>query len=247
MSRTIAQYEKGTGMESSRVKIPGLIPNSQNTHYYRNLGETVRIKAGTLIIHSGDVPQYCYFIRRGRVFAGMIDKTYGERILFSLEKDTIFLAQYLLTGSCSSMFFEANTDVVAQKITYPELVQGMKSRFSVTLDIIYGMNRFNETILMRISDDLNEAASVKICNLFIDMADLHGEQTDIGILVNVKIKQEVVGKLTGLHRVTVVRELNKLKEKKLLISQDGRYLIPDREKLIQYRDNKGVPEKESRL
>lgn len=229
-------------MENSRVKIPGFIQDSPNTRYYQKLGETVKIKAGTLITYPGDVPRYCYFIRSGRVFAGMIDRTCGERILFSLEKNTIFLEQYLLTGRCSSMFFEANTDVVAQKITYPELVQGMKSRFFVTLDIIHAMNGFNETILRRVASDLHETASVKICNLLIDMAELYGEETGTGTLLNVKVKQEVVGRLTGLHRVTVVRELNKLKEQNLLVLQDGKYLIPDGEKLIQYRDNKSLPE-----
>ena len=104
------------------------------------------------------------------------------------------------------------------------------------------MNGFNETILRRVASDLHETASVKICNLLIDMAELYGEETGTGTLLNVKVKQEVVGRLTGLHRVTVVRELNKLKEQNLLVLQDGKYLIPDGEKLIQYRDNKSLPE-----
>lgn len=225
-------------MENSRVKIPGSVQNSQNANYYRRSGETVKIKAGTVIAYPGELPRYCYFIRSGRVFAGIIDRNGDERILFSLEKDTIFLEQYLLTGSCCSMFFEADTDVVAQRITYPELVQGMKSRFSITLDMIHAMNGFTETVLRRVASDLNETAAVKICELLIDMAELFGEQTDDGIQLNVKIKQEVLGKLTGLHRITVVRELNRLKEDGLLCTQDGRYLIPDLHKLIQYRDRK---------
>ncbi len=92
--------------------------------------------------------------------------------------------------------------------------------------------------------DLNEAASVKICELLIDMMELFGRQTDQGILLEVKVKQEVMGKLTGLHRVTVARELNKLKSEGLLVSGDGRYLIPDREGLLRYRDRKsGAEEK----
>ena len=231
-------------MEGSRVKIPGFIQDSQDARYYRRLGETVKIKAGTLIAYPGDLPRYCYFIRSGRVFAGIIDRTRMERILFLLEKDTIFLEQYLLTGSCSELFFEADTDVVAQRITYPEFVQGMKSRFSMTLDIIHAMSGFNGALLKRVATDLNEAASVKICELLIDMMELFGRQTDQGILLEVKVKQEVMGKLTGLHRVTVARELNKLKSEGLLVSGDGRYLIPDREGLLRYRDRKsGAEEK----
>ena len=93
-------------MEGSRVKIPGFIQDSQDARYYRRLGETVKIKAGTLIAYPGDLPRYCYFIRSGRVFAGIIDRTRMERILFSLEKDTIFLEQYLLTGTAANCFLK---------------------------------------------------------------------------------------------------------------------------------------------
>ena len=59
------------------------------------------------------------------------------------------------------------------------------------------------------------------------MADLFGEPVDGRILLNMKIRQEVIGKMTGLHRVTVVRELNKLKDCRLLFMEDGNYWIPN--------------------
>ncbi|MGN0373026.1 MAG: Crp/Fnr family transcriptional regulator [Enterocloster sp.] len=224
----------------SRVRIPGFIQEGQNAYYYRKLGETVRIKAGTLITYPGDVPKYCYFIRKGRVFAGIVDHAGTERILFSFEQNSIFLEQYLLTGGCSNLFFAANTDVVAQKITYPELVQAMKSHFTVTLDIIHAMNGFSETVLRRVAGDLNETAAVRICNLLIEMAELFGEEENGKTELEIKIRQDIIGRLTGLHRVTVTREINKLKEQKLLTIEEGRYCITDMESFVQYRNKNSL-------
>ena len=77
------------------------------------------------------------------------------------------------------------------------------------------------------------------------MADLFGEPVDGRILLNMKIRQEVIGKMTGLHRVTVVRELNKLKECRLLSMEDGNYWIPNMEKLLQFRDRNRFQIKEA--
>ena len=94
-------------------------------------------------------------MRSGRVFSGVLDHAEEERIMFSYEKDSLLLAQYLLTCDRSSMFFIANTDVVAQRITYPELIQSMKNNFSVTLDIIQAIKGFGETALKRAVSDMN--------------------------------------------------------------------------------------------
>ena len=147
---------KGVGMErSSRVKIPVFTQGKQNVSYYRKMGETVRIKKGTIICYPGQMAKYCYYVRSGRVFSGVLDHAEEERIMFSYEKDSLLLAQYLLTCDRSSMFFIANTDVVAQRITYPELIQSMKNNFSVTLDIIQAIKGFGETALKRAVSDMN--------------------------------------------------------------------------------------------
>lgn len=222
--------------KDSRIQIPCFMQGKQNSYYYRKMGETVQIKAGKLILCPGEIPRYCYFIRKGRVFAGIMEKKERERILFSFEEDRLFLEQYLLTGKRSPLFYTANTDVTAQKISYLELVQAMKTNFSVTLDIIQAITGVGEIALNRVVSDMDENASVKICNLLMDMAAIYGEETQEGIHLEVKVKQDVIGDLTGLHRVTVAREMKRMKEMGLLVWKDGHYRIPDMEKLRQYRE-----------
>lgn len=221
-----------------RVRIPCFLKGKHRVHYYEKLGETVKIKAGILIAYPGKLSQYCYYIRRGRVFAGVTDNAMGERFLFSFEEGCMFLEQYLLTGTRSTMFFVADTDITAQQISYPELIQAMKSRFFVTLDIIQAITGFGETALARAVWNLEENAAVRVCNLLIDMSELFGEKTDKGILLTVRIKQDILGKLTGLHRITVIREIKKLKALGLLTVYEGSYCILDMEKLREYRDEK---------
>ena len=142
------------------------------------------------------------------------------------------------------MFYVTDTDVVVQKITYPELIQSMKNNFTVTLDVIQAMASFGETALNRVIDNVDQMAAIRICNLFFDMAELFGEPAKEGICLNVKIRQEIIGKLTGLHRVTVVKELNKLKNHGLLTMEDGCYCITDMDRLTRYRDDVGLKNEE---
>lgn len=222
--------------DESRIQLPGRLQMKQSSYYFRKMGETVRIKAGTEIEKQGEIPSHCYFIRNGLVAAGINLKDGDERILFVFEKDCLILGQYLLTSNKNQLCYTANTEVLAQKISYQELVQGMKSCFNVTMDVMNAAVGFSELSLYRMIGDWEENAAVKICNQLIDMAQLFGNENDNAVMLNVQISQTMLGKMTGVHRVTVNREMKKLKEKGLVFIEDGYYYISDIKQLIQYRN-----------
>lgn len=224
-------------MNVCHQKIPGFTQRNQSSYYFRQLGETVRIKAGTMIVNSQEIPEVCYYIRSGQVLAGTLSQEGNETILFSFEKESIMLSQYVLSGTKSPLFYRAKTEVIAQKISYLELIRGIKSSFHITMDIINSITEFSDLSLYRMLSSQDEKASVKICNQLINLTHLYGEEEDGGYTLAVRISQAMLGNMTGSHRVTVNREMKKLKELKILDIKEGYYYIPNLNRLIEYRDS----------
>lgn len=181
-------------MNSCHQKMSVFTQKNQSSYYFCQLGETVRIKQGSVIACPQEIPGYCYYIRSGQVLAETISVNGEERVIFSFEKESIILAQYVLSGTKNPLSYRVKTEVLAQKISYLELVRGIKNSFHIT-------NDNGETVL------------------------------------TMHVSQEMLGNMTGSHRVTVNRELKKLKEKNLIYSKERFYCIPDLNGLIAYRDS----------
>lgn len=224
-------------MNSCHQKMSVFTQKNQSSYYFCQLGETVRIKQGSVIACPQEIPGYCYYIRSGQVLAETISVNGEERVIFSFEKESIILAQYVLAGTKNPLSYRAKTEVLAQKISYLELVRGIKNSFHITIDIINAIADFSDVSLYQMLSAQDGKASVKICNQLINLAHLYGINYNGETVLTMHVSQEMLGNMTGSHRVTVNRELKKLKEKNLIYAKERFYCIPNLNELIAYRDS----------
>lgn len=56
------------------------------------------------------------------------------------------------------------------------------------------------------------------------------------MVIDLKMSQELLAQLAGLHRITVVREMKKMQERNLVAKQMRWYVIPNVMKLTEYRN-----------
>ena len=119
-----------------RIKVPSFISSRQNAWFFQRLGEPVEFRADQLIAMPGMYPQYSYFLKTGRVIAGIVSSANRQRLMLSFEDGSLLLEQYQLTGKPCDLYYRAVSDCTAQMISYHDLMQAMKADFSVTLDVL---------------------------------------------------------------------------------------------------------------
>ena len=219
-----------------RIQVPRFIKGEQNAFYFQKMGETVQFRPEQMLAVPGCYPRYCYFLRSGRVIAGTVSPSGSKRILLSFEKNTLLLEQYLLTGKPCELYYKAVEKTTAQMISYHDLTQAMKADFSVTLDVLNAISDLGALAHERQRAERETDARQKVCNQFLDFALAFGVEENGKIMIEEKLTQEKIGILAGLHRITVSKEIKKLKEQGILTYQGGFYFISDLHQLVAYRD-----------
>lgn len=71
---------------------------------------------------------------------------------------------------------------------------------------------------------------------YSDRAGTYGVEKDGRMVIDLKMSQELLAQLAGLHRITVVREMKKMQERNLVAKQMRWYVIPNVMKLTEYRN-----------
>lgn len=222
----------------ARIRVPRFLLSEQNAFHFQKMGETVQFRPEQMLAVPGCYPRYCYFIRSGRVIAGTVGGgSEDKRILLSFEQNTLLLEQYLLTGKRCDLYYKAVEKTTAQMISYHDLTYAMKADFSVTLDVLNAISDLGALAHQRQRNESSTDARQKVCNQFLDFILAFGEEMDGKIVLGEKLTQEKIGMLAGLHRITVSREIKKLKERGILNQNDGFYSISDIQDLIDYRDS----------
>lgn len=207
-----------------RIKVPGFISSRQNAWFFQRLGEPVEFRADQLIAVPGMYPRYSYFLKTGRVIAGIVNSANNQRLMLSFEEDSLLLEQYQLTGKPCDLYYRAVTDCTAQMISYHDITQAMKADFSVTLDILGAISDLGAMSLQQRMFENASDATEKVCGQFLDFALAFGEEEGGGVVITERLTQEKIGALSGLHRG-------------LIRLQDGLYHIPNLNELINYCDN----------
>lgn len=226
----------GKKEEPFRIRVPSFVKVAQNAYYFSKLGEPVQLRQDQMLAVPGSYPRYCYFILSGQVIAENRNSAGSQRILLSFEEDTLVLEQYLLTGKPSELYFKAVERTTARMISYHDLTQAMKADFSVTLDVINAISQLGALAHQRQRSESENNARQKVCDQLLDFALVYGAEEGGRVVIQEKVTQEKIGLLTGLHRVTVARELKKIRDRGILSQQAGSYALSSLEELVRYRD-----------
>lgn len=243
MSGTVSKPEQNAAPDF-RIRVRGFVKVSQNAFYFSKMGEPVQLRPEQMLAVPGSYPRYCYFVQSGQVIAGTSDTAGNKRILLSFEENTLLLEQYLLTGKPCDLYYKAVERTTARMISYHDLTQAMKTDFSVTLDVINAISELGALAHQRQRSENEHSARQKVCDQLLDFALVYGVQAEGRVRIEEKVTHERIGLLTGLHRITVTREIKRLREQGILSQEEGLYVISSLEELVRYRDAAGNKTKE---
>ncbi len=203
---------------------------------WKQIGEGVELRNRALLITPGTVPSCCYFIEAGTVFA-YIENDNGLKDAYCIfHEGDLVLEQDLIRGKENLLYYETIGKVHARRISRFQLEQALRDEPELLRDLLSATMKFGDNLLEQTWNKKNGNAASRLSNLLLNLAKTHGIEEQGTVIINLKLSQEVLAQMAGLHRITVVREMKKMREQSLIMKKIPWYVIPNLVKLKDYRN-----------
>lgn len=200
------------------------------------LGKQLKMKSGRLLGEPGMVPSCCYYIQKGKVILYAENDSGLKQAYGLMREGSLILAQDLIRGEESRLYYETVGAVQVREITRFQLMRAWEQEPEVSFDILDTVMEFTNRMLDNRLNEWKGNAASRLCSLILELAESYGVKEDSDTVIHQKLSQELMGQLTGLHRITVVREIKKMQEKRLIYRKMPWYVIPDMGGLVEYRN-----------
>ena len=188
-----------------------------------------------VIIEPGEIPSYCYIVRKGRVITFEFTPTGEERVYNFMEENSLMLEANMLMEMPAQVYFKTTAPSELVCIEKEALLRAMASDPQLTFDIVESLSNKFFAAMDQIREACSHNATWKLCNLLLIFADRFGVDYDGKTLIQEKVSQQMMSNLLGINRITTVRIIKELKELNLVEQVNGFYCIRNIEKLKQYQ------------
>jgi CRP/FNR family transcriptional regulator len=209
---------------------------STETASLEKLGFLKRLPKNSIFIEPGDIPKYCYVVKKGGVIGFEYSSGGDERIYNIMLPGSLLLEMNLITNKPSPVYFKSIKPSELICIDRQTLLKQMGNDFNLVLNIIESISYKFLAAMEQVRETKCHAANWRFCSLLLMFAGRYGVPHDGKIVIKEKINQQILSDLLGVNRITVNRIIKTLKDLKLLSQINGYYCICGEQKLRQYMD-----------
>lgn len=167
-------------------------------------------RKGDIITHVGEHVAGIYFISNGEVSSTLIGENGLEKVVFIYRSPCFFNESPFITALETCMEIRALTDCVISFIDKKKIDDLISNNKSFNELLLKYMARKVYVIIDQLTDVVSLTPVKIIYKILYYYAKEHGIYADDQ--VTIKVSQERVAKISGLHRVTVARAFKKLKD-----------------------------------
>jgi CRP/FNR family transcriptional regulator len=200
------------------------------------LGFLKKLPKGEVFIESGDVPKYCYVIRKGGVIGFEYTTGGDERIYHIMLPGSLMLDACLIMNKPSPVYFKTIQPSELICIDRHTLLEQMSGNFNLVISVIESISYKFFSAMEMVRETKCHDADWRLCNLLLMFADKYGVPYDGKIMILEKVSQQTLSDLLGVNRITVNRSMKKLRDIDLISQINGYYCIHDMEKLRRHMD-----------
>ena len=200
-----------------------------------SLGTSIELPRGFLIHSAGDVPDSCYFIRRGRIMAFEFTASGEERVYNINEEGSLIFEASVLLGRPLSLNFKTMMRSVLIRISREDLLQAVVSDPDAAVDILCSVSEKFLEVNEQVRENACHSVRWKVCNLLMSYAQRFGVNYDSKVLINEKLSQQLMANLLHVNRVTVARVIRELRDLGLVELVNGFYCIRSVQQLRKHR------------
>ncbi len=228
----MAQYRQSS--ESYSTYPAHLIVTDSSIEHFEKMGTQIKLPKDTVFYKAGEIPDYCYLIKKGLVKTFEYTDSGDERIYSLVDEGSLLLELSALLRKPLPMSFATVTPSVVVRISAKTLMEEFYSRPEIMTEFLLSVNEKFVSILEQLRESTSQSAEWKVCNLLLVFAGRFGANYDGKVLIREKLSQQMMADLLRVSRITVVRAVKNLKEMGLVEQVNGYYCIRSIEKLQQH-------------
>jgi CRP-like cAMP-binding protein len=189
------------------------------------------------LYNAGDMPDSCYHNKEGRVISFEYTHT-GRQNVFSNTgnsgPDSLILLPGVVLGHRVTLSFMSTTPTKLVRIRREDLLRALSSDIELAAGIIHILAFKFVEVNERFRAGSSKAASWKLCNLLLSLANEHGGNYDGKVLIRLKYSQQMMADYLHVNRTTVARSIKELTDSGLIERVNNYYCIRRPDRLQQY-------------
>ena len=197
-------------------------------------GTKLSYQKGEYIIRPGEAPSGIFYIEKGLVKAFNISKYGEENVLIIRTKGEIFPLIWATTGQERSIIYQTLCPVSVWRIDrdkYMTFLTQHTDALPPVLDMAIEMyRRHSERILNLQYRSVRE----RLISYLLTMSTRFGQKNNLGVVINVPLRQQDIASSINASRETASRELSYLERKELVKLEPPYITLLDIKKLRSY-------------
>lgn len=199
----------------------------QLIHSLKPLATLRTMKRGSNILFQGEIPRNVYIVRDGFVRAYTVTSTGEERTIAIYGKNDIFPVTWIIGETSQSLFYyEAMTDIRALTVAKDTFIDTSKSSAERLQEMLQYVGNQHTAMLFRITGLEQSRAVEKIGYTLYYLLFRYGKQIDDELYsIEIKLTQSTLASLVGLTRESTTKNLNFLKDKKVISYSHSMYTV----------------------
>lgn len=187
----------------------------------------IKLEKGEIFINAGENPQGVYFLKKGLIKEYSISTKGNEFVLNIFKPGAFFPMAWAMNSTPNNYYFETLEDSELWRAPKEDVIQFLKENPSITFDLLGRVFRGTDGLLARISLLMSGEATQRLILELIIVAKRFGKLDLSTNSIEVDISEKDLANNSGMARETVSREINKLKEKRLIQFNHKKLVIPN--------------------
>ena len=200
-----------------------------------HLGQRCFFKKGSVIIKEGQYIQHLYYLRIGEIKTTVTSAEGLEKTIWYIQEGCVFGETPLFNDKPCVYVFSAILDCEVYLFSRETVIQEIIPKHpEVVLLILSVLTRKVHVLSTQVEDLTFRQPMARVSRHIYLLAYQNGKQVREGSPIPIKITQQDLANMIGVHRVTVNNVLRKLEDEGVLQRHNNTIVIKDIAKLETY-------------
>lgn len=207
--------------------------NDDTLKYIAQNSKVLKKKKGEHIFRDKDKVEDIFIVLKGKVTLYKMNEYGQKRIIYILGEES-FLNEVIVDNLSSSINGEAFENSTILSIEKNKLLKIMSEDFELTKIVLNEMSKKIRRLYRQMKNvtpiKLEKRVAAKLWKLSKD----YGKKVDEGTLIDLDISITYLADMFGSPRESVSRAIKTLKDENLIIKNNKKIIVPDRDRIAAY-------------
>ncbi len=195
-------------------------------------------KAGDIVFHEGDPGDKLFLVREGlvRIYTGGREKGFETSVILIGKSGDVFGELAIVDGKPRSASAKAMEDTIVYTIANHHFKHHLECIPQLAINFIQQMSNKMRSNTRKINDLASKPVVSRLAILIAKLAEEHGVKDDAQTVINISLNQTQIASMIGATRESTNRAMQQLKQKEIVMKDDGRLRVLNFKELLSLTD-----------